>query len=66
MVRTFARRADRWNRLAQRHGVVGERDWPAFEAALPDDPEHHDHGAHRSLIGFVRLQRIRKGKGGLG
>lgn len=60
VVRTFARRADRWNRLAQRHGVVGERDWPAFEAALPDDPDHLDHAAHRSLIGFVRLQRIHR------
>ncbi len=60
IVRTFARRSDRWNRLAQRHGVVGERDWSAFEAALPDDPEHRDHAAHRSLIGFVRLQRFHR------
>lgn len=56
VVRTFARRADRWNRLAQRHGVVGERDWATFEAALPAD-DHRDHAAHRALVGFVRLQR---------
>ena len=56
VVRTFARPADRWNRLAQRHGVVGERDWAAFEANVPDD-EHRDHRAHRALAGFVRLQR---------
>jgi ATP-dependent helicase/nuclease subunit B len=55
-VRTFARRADRWNRLAQRHGVVGERDWSAFEAALPDEDDVN-YAAHRSLLGFVRLQR---------
>jgi len=60
VVRTVARRADRWNRLAQRHGVVGERDWSSFEAALPDDPEHRDHAAHRSLVGFVRVQRIHR------
>lgn len=54
--RTFSRPADRWNRLAQRHGVVGERDWPAFDAASPD-PEHRDHRAHRALVGFVHLQR---------
>ncbi len=39
---------------------MGERDWPAFESALPDDPDHRDHAAHRSLIGFVRLQRIHR------
>ncbi|MCB0998986.1 MAG: PD-(D/E)XK nuclease family protein [Ilumatobacteraceae bacterium] len=55
-VRTFARPADRWNRLAQRHGVVGERDWAAFDARLPDD-DHRDHRAHRALTGFVRRQR---------
>lgn len=55
-VHTFARRGDRWNRLAVRAGVVGERDWSAFETLeFPDD--HVDHGTHRSLVGFVRLQR---------
>jgi hypothetical protein len=53
---TLPRRADAWNRLATRHGVVGERDWAAFEAALPpdDDPGHR---RHLALVRFVRLQR---------
>ncbi|MFN8021506.1 MAG: PD-(D/E)XK nuclease family protein [Acidimicrobiales bacterium] len=55
-VRTFARRADRWNRLAVRAGVVGERDWSTFEA-LEFADDHPEHGTHRSLVGFVRLQR---------
>lgn len=54
---TRARRGDRWDLLARTHGVVGERDWPAFDAARPDDPAHRDHAAHRSLTHFVRQQR---------
>ncbi|MFM2072542.1 MAG: hypothetical protein RLZZ623_2805, partial [Actinomycetota bacterium] len=53
---TFARRGDMWSRYAQRLGVVGERDWVAFEAAEPAE-DHHDHRRHRALAGFVRLQR---------
>ncbi|MEK7426909.1 MAG: PD-(D/E)XK nuclease family protein [Actinomycetota bacterium] len=56
MVRTYARRGDVWNRYAQRFGVVGERDWSAFEAAEPPS-DHADHARHRALAGFVRLQR---------
>lgn len=55
-VHTFARRADRWNRLAVRSGVVGERDWSAFES-LEFAEDHVEHATHRSLVGFVRLQR---------
>ena len=54
--RTLPRRADAWHRLATQYGVVGERDWATFEAALPPDtdPRHH---RHLALVRFVRLQR---------
>lgn len=58
-VRTFARRADLWNRYARRLGVVAERDWVGFNAAEPPE-DHPDHGRHHGLAGFVRQQRLHR------
>ena len=55
-VRTFPRRADAWNRMAKRAGVVNERDWVMFEAALPES-DAPGYAPHLALARFVRLQR---------
>ena len=55
VLRTYARRADQWNRSARRHGVVGERDWARFESEMPD-ADQPGAGQHRALVGFVHLQ----------
>jgi hypothetical protein len=55
-LRAAVRYADSWHRLASRRGVVGEDDWPAFEALeLADDDR--DQRDHAGLCRFVQSQR---------
>ncbi|MEX0846807.1 MAG: PD-(D/E)XK nuclease family protein [Ilumatobacteraceae bacterium] len=54
--RAAMRYADSWNRLASRNGVLGEDDWPAFEALeLADDDR--DARDHAGLCHFLQSQR---------
>jgi RecB family exonuclease len=55
-VRTVARSSDQWNRFARRHGVVAQRDWTSFEQ-LQFTEDSIDQRRHRSLVGFVNVQR---------